>query len=130
MKSKKTAVKKNKPVAKAKKPAAKVIKKAAPKAAAKAVKVAAKKPAKKKAAAKPVDAFAARVKAVRAAHEAFLKRKNPVEASWENGVYERFQYPVLTAHHVPLEWRYDFNPQTNPFFMERLGVGGAYNPGA
>ena len=129
MKSKKTAVKKNKPVAKAKKPAAKVIKKAAPKAAAKAVKVAAKKPAKKKAA-KPVNAFAARVKAVRAAHEAFLKRKNPVEGSWENGVYERFQYPVLTAHHVPLEWRYDFNPQTNPFFMERLGVGGAYNPGA
>ncbi|HQF40554.1 MAG TPA: glycosidase, partial [Opitutaceae bacterium] len=75
-------------------------------------------------------AFAARVKKVRAAHEAFLKRKNPVETDWENGVYERFKYPVLTAHHVPLEWRYDFNPKTNPFFMERLGVGGAYNPGA
>lgn len=74
--------------------------------------------------------FAARVKAVRAAHEKFLKRKNPVQTDWENGVYERFTYPVLTAHHVPLEWRYDFNPQTNPFFMERLGVGGAYNPGA
>ncbi len=75
-------------------------------------------------------AFAARVKAVRGAHEKFLARKNPVEADWENGVYERFKFPVLTAHHVPLEWRYDFNPQTNPFFMERLGVGGAYNPGA
>ncbi len=75
-------------------------------------------------------AFAARVKKVRAAHEAFLQRKNPVETDWENGVYERFKYPVLTANHVPLEWRYDFNPRTNPFFMERLGVGGAYNPGA
>jgi len=75
-------------------------------------------------------AFTARVKAVRAAHETFLRRKNPVEADWENGVYQRFRYPVLTAHHVPLEWRYDFNPRTNPHFMERLGVGGAYNPGA
>ncbi|MFT3782524.1 MAG: glycosidase [Nibricoccus sp.] len=74
--------------------------------------------------------FHARVKAVRAAHEKFLKRKNPVNAEWENGVFERFKFPVVTAHHVPLEWRYDFNPKTNPFFMERLGVGGAYNPGA
>ena len=74
--------------------------------------------------------FEVRVKAVRAAHEKFIKRKNPVEAGWENGVFERFKHPVVTAHHVPLEWRYDFNPQTNPFFMERLGVGGAYNPGA
>ena len=74
--------------------------------------------------------FAARVKAVRAAHEKFLKRRNPVNPAWENGLYERFLYPVVTAHHVPLEWRYDFNPKTNPCFMERLGVGGAYNPGA
>lgn len=86
-----------------------------------------------KTAAKPTAAaraFAARVKQVRAAHEKFLKRPNPVEPHWDNGVFDRFEYPVLTGHHVPLEWRYDFNPKTNPFFMERLGVGGAYNPGA
>ena len=75
-------------------------------------------------------AFAARVKAVRAAHEAFLRRQNPVDPTWNNGVFERFRYPVVTARHAPLEWRYDFNPQTNPFFLERLGVNGAYNPGA
>ncbi len=75
-------------------------------------------------------AFAARVKAVRVAHEKFLRRRNPVNPEWENGVYQRFMHPVVTAHHVPLAWRYDFNPKTNPFFMERLGVGGAYNPGA
>ena len=74
--------------------------------------------------------FTARVKAVRAAHEKFLRRSNPVNPDWENGVYQRFMHPVVTAHHVPLEWRYDFNPKTNPFFMERLGVGGTYNPGA
>jgi len=79
---------------------------------------------------KPNHVFEVRVKAVRAAHEKYIKRKNPVEADWENGVFERFRFPVVTAHHVPLEWRYDFNPKTNPFFMERLGVGGTYNPGA
>ena len=75
-------------------------------------------------------AFATRVKKVKAAHKAFLNRPNPVDRDWENGVFERFQHPVLTAHHIPLEWRYDFNPQTNPHFMERMGVGGVYNPGA
>ncbi|PTY06214.1 glycosidase [Opitutaceae bacterium EW11] len=75
-------------------------------------------------------AFDTRVKAVRAAHEKFLKRKNPVNPEWDNGVFERFQYPVVTARHTPLEWRYDFNPKTNPFFMERLGINAALNPGA
>jgi Predicted glycosylase len=75
-------------------------------------------------------AFNARVKKVRATHEAFLRRKNPVDRNWDNGVFERFTYPVITDRHLPLEWRYDFNPKTNPFFMERLGINAALNPGA
>ena len=74
--------------------------------------------------------FAARVKTVRTAHEAFLNRKNPVDSEWDNGVFERFKYPVVTARHAPIEWRYDLNPKTNPFFMERLGINAALNPGA
>jgi 4-O-beta-D-mannosyl-D-glucose phosphorylase len=75
-------------------------------------------------------AFLTRVKMVRAAHEAFLKRKNLVDADWDNGVFERFRYPVVTYRHAPMEWRYDFNPKTNPFFMERLGINATLNPGA
>ena len=75
-------------------------------------------------------AFKARVKVVRAAHEAFLKTKNKVDPEWDNGVYERFVNPVVTDRHTPLEWRYDFNPKTNPFFMERLGINATLNPGA
>jgi 4-O-beta-D-mannosyl-D-glucose phosphorylase len=75
-------------------------------------------------------AFAARVQAVRAAHEKFLRRKNPVDLTWDNGVFERFTHPVVVDRHAPLEWRYDFNPETNPHFLERLGVNGTYNPGA
>jgi 4-O-beta-D-mannosyl-D-glucose phosphorylase len=74
--------------------------------------------------------FQARVKAVRAAHARFTQRRNPVDRAWDHGAFERFQYPVLTYQHAPLEWRYDFNPRTNPFFMERLGVNATLNPGA
>ena len=61
-------------------------------------------------------------------HEALLTRTNrPVEG---NGVYERYEYPVLTADHAPLTWRYDLNPVTNPYLMERFGIHAAFNAGA
>jgi len=64
-----------------------------------------------------------------AAHEALILRPNePLGES--NGWYQRYRYPVLTGEHAPLNWRYDMNPETNPFFMERLGVHAAFNAGA
>lgn len=61
-------------------------------------------------------------------HEELLGRKNyPLEG---NGVYERFKYPVVTAEHAPLEWRYDFDPVANPYLMERFGIHAAFNAGA
>ncbi len=47
-----------------------------------------------------------------------------------NGIYERFINPVVTAEHVPLTWRYDFNHNTNPYLMERIGFNAAFNAGA
>jgi 4-O-beta-D-mannosyl-D-glucose phosphorylase len=47
-----------------------------------------------------------------------------------NGIYTRYLYPVLTADHVPLFWRYDLNFATNPHLMERLAVNAAFNAGA
>ena len=47
-----------------------------------------------------------------------------------NGVYRRYTHPVLTARHAPLPWRYDLNPATNPYLLERIGVNGVYNAGA
>jgi 4-O-beta-D-mannosyl-D-glucose phosphorylase len=51
----------------------------------------------------------------------------PVEG---NGVYTRYENAVLTADMVPLTWRYDFNPETNPYFMERIGINATFNSGA
>src|ERR1700712_4258865 len=47
-----------------------------------------------------------------------------------NGVFDRYRYPILTAMHTPLFWRYDLNEATNPFLMERFGINAAFNAGA
>ena len=47
-----------------------------------------------------------------------------------NGVYQRYEHPVLTAAHTPLLWRYDLNPVSNPFLMERFGINAVLNAGA
>jgi len=62
-------------------------------------------------------------------HQQLVTRPN-VPAVNTNGLYQRYQYPVLTAAHAPLSWRYDFSPQTNPFLMERIGVNAVFNAGA
>jgi len=62
-------------------------------------------------------------------HQSLLARENrPVEPG--NGVFLRWENPVLTRDHVPLNWRYDFDPARNPFLMERLGVNSICNTGA
>ena len=62
-------------------------------------------------------------------HEDLLSRKNrPLTPG--NGIYTRYEHPVLTAEHTPLYWRYDLDPETNPYLMERMGINAAFNPGA
>lgn len=66
---------------------------------------------------------------MRKEQELLIERANhPIEIS--NGVYQRYQYPVLTAAHVPLHWRYDFDYRSNPFLMERFGINAVLNAGA
>lgn len=70
-----------------------------------------------------------RLRALRQSHEALVTRPNEPEPLG-NGIYTRYRYPALTAAHAPIEWRYDLDPATNPFMMERLGVNAAFNAGA
>ncbi len=62
-------------------------------------------------------------------YEKLIARKN-VKSDFYNGIYDRYEYPVLTRDHIPLMWKYDLNPETNPYFMERLGVNAVFNAGA
>ncbi|RED95285.1 glycoside hydrolase family 130 protein [Marinoscillum furvescens] len=70
-----------------------------------------------------------KVKALLAAHEDFLTTKNTPTPT-NNGIFQRYENPVITAAHTPVHWRYDLNPATNPFLQERQGINAAFNSGA
>lgn len=73
--------------------------------------------------------FSERWKRLKEAHSQLLSRRNEPEILG-NGIFTRYKYPVLTAEHTPLEWRYDLNPDTNPFLMQRIGINAVFNAGA
>ncbi len=62
--------------------------------------------------------------------ELLINRKNEIDPDFYNGIYDRYKYPVLTREHAPLIWQYDLNPETNPYFMKRLGINAVLNSGA
>jgi 4-O-beta-D-mannosyl-D-glucose phosphorylase len=74
-------------------------------------------------------AFAKKLKQLQQTHAQLLQRKNRPQKNG-NGIFDRYESPVLTAEHTPLTWRYDFNPKTNPHLMTRLGVNCVFNVGA
>ena len=74
--------------------------------------------------------FNKRYNKVKKEYEKLINRKNQKVKSGYNGIYYRYKYPVLTANHVPVNWKYDFNFETNPYFMQRLGINATFNAGA
>ena len=70
--------------------------------------------------------FEKRLEELERSQRKLIKRKNRKRENG-NGIYERFEYPVLTAKHTPLFWRYDLNKKTNPFLMERFGINAVFN---
>jgi 4-O-beta-D-mannosyl-D-glucose phosphorylase len=62
--------------------------------------------------------------------EKLLSQKNKIDKSFYNGIYTRYENPILTRNHIPLNWKFDLNAETNPHFLERLGVNAVMNSGA
>lgn len=76
-----------------------------------------------------VSTFHQRLFQLNSEYEHLITRKNrPLMIG--NGIFERYQYPILTALHVPPHWKYDLNPETNPYFMVRMGINAVFNAGA
>ncbi|MGO4770167.1 glycosidase [Flavobacterium sp. W22_SRS_FK3] len=63
-------------------------------------------------------------------HKTLTEQKNELQNTVGNGIYQRYKNPVVTAAHVPLNWRYDLSEETNPFLQERIGINAAFNAGA
>ena len=62
-------------------------------------------------------------------HNSLTKRKN-IEIPHNSNIYRKYQYPILTAAHVPLHWRFDLNKESNPLVLERLGINAVFNASA
>nr|WP_129730071.1 glycosidase [Parabacteroides goldsteinii] len=73
--------------------------------------------------------FKQKLQALQQQQEALLQRPNTLTEN-TNGIVRRYTFPVVTKDHIPLEWRYDMNPVTNPFCLERIGVNACMNSGA
>ena len=73
--------------------------------------------------------FIEKVEALRKHHEELLTRKNEPQPCG-NGIYEKYRFPILTAEHTPLEWRYDFDKVDNPYLMQRIMMNAVLNAGA
>lgn len=61
--------------------------------------------------------------------EALLSKRN-VPSNDYNGIYQRFENPVLTDKHIPLSWKFDLNLKRNPLLLQRIGVNAVFNAGA
>jgi 4-O-beta-D-mannosyl-D-glucose phosphorylase len=75
------------------------------------------------------DEFKKKTQALFKKHEKLITRRNSKVPNG-NGIYDRYTYPVLTAEHAPLIWRYDFDFKTNPHLQERMGINATFNAGA
>jgi 4-O-beta-D-mannosyl-D-glucose phosphorylase len=73
--------------------------------------------------------FYSRLTILEKRHELLLGQPNQ-KTEEGNGIFDRYQHPVLTAKHTPLFWRYDLNATSNPFLMERFGINAVLNAGA
>lgn len=77
----------------------------------------------------PTSLFEERLELIRQEHQNLITRENN-ELFSDNGIYNRYEFPILTREHIPLHWRYDLNKESNPYFMERIGFNATLNSGA
>ena len=73
--------------------------------------------------------YQAKIAFLRERHEQLLRKPN-IPEEFGNGIYTRYKNPILTAEHTPLEWRYDFSEQDNPYLMQRIMMNATLNSGA
>lgn len=77
-----------------------------------------------------IDVFLKRKKELEQEYQTLIEKPNSPKNEVSNGIFTRYSNPVVTAKHIPLDWRYDFNEKENPLLLERIGYNAAFNAGA
>lgn len=76
------------------------------------------------------DVFLKRKKELEQEYQKLIEKPNSPKNEVSNGIFTRYSNPVVTAKHIPLDWRFDFNEKENPLLLERIGYNAAFNAGA
>ena len=74
--------------------------------------------------------FSEKLEFLKKQHQQIIERKNKKVRYSKGRAFDRYEFPVLTSEHIPLDWRYDLNEKTNPFLLERFSINAVLNPGA
>ncbi|MCK5825161.1 MAG: glycosidase, partial [Ichthyobacteriaceae bacterium] len=74
--------------------------------------------------------FKEQLNVVNSQYNELTTKKNSENKESYNGIFSRYTNPVLTSEHIPLDWRFDLNEETNPYLMERIGYNAVFNAGA
>jgi len=62
-------------------------------------------------------------------YQEIISRSNEIEIS-NNGVYSRWQRPIITSAHIPYFWKYNLDKAANPLLVETMGINATFNAGA
>ncbi|MDD6483551.1 MAG: glycosidase [Clostridiales bacterium] len=74
--------------------------------------------------------FEIKLRKLKEKHDKLVTAQNKIDENWYNGIFDRYEDCVLTNEHIPLEWRFDLNYETNPNLLERIGTNAVFNSGA
>lgn len=74
--------------------------------------------------------FSEKLEFLKKHHRQIIERKNKKVRYSKGRAFDRYEFPVLTSEHIPIDWRYDLHEKTNPFLLERFSINAVLNPGA
>ena len=70
-----------------------------------------------------------RLSSLKQQYQKVIQKTNKPQNS-NNGVYSRWQNPIITPDHIPYFWKYKLDEAQNPLLIETMGINATFNSGA
>jgi len=75
------------------------------------------------------DSYDKRLDQLKNDYQEIISKSNAIVSS-NNGVYSRWQRPIITTAHIPYFWKYNLDKAANPLLVETMGINATFNAGA